>query len=296
MSPWKDRLKALMLGINGTYDPAHRRSLQSVIMYEAQRCVKSKLPTLRPFQRKIAFYDQAVALLESLEFVPPHHQAEVMWRTATSRDAMDPDIAWKRSRLLEKELSNLAEKIKPFVGEGLLTHQQACDAMVQDMYENSQKEAGEESKSGEKPANWEHAHNNVMLVFRLYYKFSEPDPDFPPAKPAIPIVVPAEKPPKMDPQASFLVHNNATKVPLAASSPLRMPNQSKLTFVGGALAAPDPIAERSRVLKEVRDHLDLLKEFEGVIPEEDIQSRKRELFDALPPAPPPFEGKKAKLV
>jgi hypothetical protein len=45
-----------------------------------------------------------------------------------------PEVAWKRSRLLEKELAGLSEKIKPFIGEGMLTHQQACDAMVADMY------------------------------------------------------------------------------------------------------------------------------------------------------------------
>lgn len=51
----------------------------------------------------------------------------------------DSEVAWKRSRLLEKELTALAEKIKPFIGEGMLTHQQACDAMVKDMYVSTRK-------------------------------------------------------------------------------------------------------------------------------------------------------------
>jgi hypothetical protein len=33
--------------------------------------------------------------------------------------------------------------------------------------------------------------------------------------------------------------------------------------------------------------LDLLKEFEGLIPEVDLQARKRQLFLAMPQAPPP---------
>jgi hypothetical protein len=39
-----------------------------------------------------------------------------------------------------------------------------------------------------------------------------------------------------------------------------------------------------------------LKEFEGVISEDDLVKRKRELFLALPPAPPALSpSKKAKL-
>ena len=32
-----------------------------------------------------------VALLEALDFIAPHYRAEVMWRTATSKDAMTPE-------------------------------------------------------------------------------------------------------------------------------------------------------------------------------------------------------------
>merc|ERR1719491_1071867 len=49
----------------------------------------------------------------------------------------------------------------------------------------------------------------------------------------------------------------------------------------------DPIEQRRRILSEVREHLNLLKEFEGIISQEDLNQRKRELFLALPPAPPP---------
>ena len=44
--------------------------------------------------------------------------------------------------------------------------------------------------------------------------------------------------------------------------------------------------DRRVILQEVKDHLNLLKEFEGVISEEELVKRKRELFLALPPAPP----------
>ena len=54
-----------------------------------------------------------------------------------------------------------------------------------------------------------------------------------------------------------------------------------------APAALDPLEHRRKILSEVREHLDLLKEFEGIISDEDLAQRKRDLFRALPPAPPP---------
>ena len=54
----------------------------------------------------------------------------------------------------------------------------------------------------------------------------------------------------------------------------------------------NPAEERRKLLKEVREHLDILKEFEGVIDEEDLKKRKRALYDALPVAPPPSKEAK----
>ena len=47
--------------------------------------------------------------------------------------------------------------------------------------------------------------------------------------------------------------------------------------------------ERRQILQEVRQHLDILKELEGVISEEEMAKRKSELFAALPPLPPPSD-------
>jgi len=43
-----------------------------------------------------------------------------------------PTDAWKRSRLVDRELAKLAEKIKPHMAGK--THQEACDAMLDEMY------------------------------------------------------------------------------------------------------------------------------------------------------------------
>jgi hypothetical protein len=132
MSTWQQRLKAVV-GNRG-YENCMRRSLQTVILYEAMRCVKSRLLELRPFQRKAAYMDQCHALIESLDFLYPHQKAEILWRTASSKEQMDPDIAWKREKGIHKELEKLSAKIKPFMEKEAKTHQEMVDLLVQDLY------------------------------------------------------------------------------------------------------------------------------------------------------------------
>lgn len=121
-----------MIGSRG-YENTMRRSLQTVILYEAKRVISPRLNSLRPFQRKLAFMDQAIALLDSLDFLFPHQKEEIFWRTATSKEVLKPDIAWKRVKLVEKELARLAQEVKSFQGAGR-SHQEAVDALVLEIY------------------------------------------------------------------------------------------------------------------------------------------------------------------
>ena len=150
------------------------------------------------------------------------------------------------------------------------------------------------------------------MCFRLYYRGANLDPTFPPPKPPKDVLIAGEKTArKPAPQAGV---QDAAMVPLtvtAAAAP------STTTVAGPATAMPalakqhvahvgktpddDDVNEtdlaeivdgpslddRRSTLKEVREHLDLLKEFEGVISQDELIKRKRELFLALPPAPPP---------
>jgi len=85
-----------------------------------------------------------------------------------------------------------------------------------------------------------------------------------------------------------------------ASTPMQ---QAVPPFQNSAAAAPVQLQhtsvasgdDRQKILNEVRDHLALLKEFEGVVPAEEINRRKRALFQALPPAPDPPGGKQPRL-
>jgi hypothetical protein len=130
-SAWQDRLKAA-IGTRG-YENCMRRSLQTVILYEARRCVEHRLPSLRPFQRKAAYIDQCFALLDSLDFLYPHQKDEVLWRTGSSKEPLEPDIAWKRQKGIEKELDTLSRKIKPFLIPGR-SNDVSVDMLVQHLY------------------------------------------------------------------------------------------------------------------------------------------------------------------
>lgn len=108
----------LMQALGGRgYDSVHRRSVQTVVLYEAHRCIADNLATMRPFQRKIAVFDQAQALLEATN-LSPQQRAEVMWRTATSKESLNPQTAWKRVKLIDKELEKICEKVKPLCKDG----------------------------------------------------------------------------------------------------------------------------------------------------------------------------------
>jgi hypothetical protein len=131
-STWQERLK-LAIGDRG-YENCMRRSLQTVILHEAKRCVAHLLPTLRPFQRKAAYMDQTLALLDSLDFLYPHQKSEILWRTASSKEMLDADIAWKREKGIEKELASISKKIKPFVAKAA-SHEEAVNMFIQDLYE-----------------------------------------------------------------------------------------------------------------------------------------------------------------
>jgi hypothetical protein len=129
----------------------------------------------------------------------------------------------------------------------------------------------QEKVSGEKgpcPSDWEHAHNNLVMAYRMYYKGAELAPDFPAPGPPRDIVVPATKP-KLPPSSSASDDGGAGGV-----------NDEP------AVAAEEPAEQRREIIQEVGEYLKLLKDFEGAVPVQVLEKRKRELFESLPSAPP----------
>lgn len=71
----------------------------------------------------------ANALVDSLACLMPHQKAEVLWRTGTSKEPMNPETAWKRRKLLNKELDNIKDAITPLLAGR--SHDEAIDAYIQ---------------------------------------------------------------------------------------------------------------------------------------------------------------------
>lgn len=112
----------------------------------------------------------------------------------------------------------------------------------------------------------------------MYFINGQIDPNLPPARVPRAIPIPTERPrPNAATQAE---HHDVTGAELAAI----VSDEQKAS-----------VEERRAVLSEVREHLDLLKDFAELIPEEELNKRKRELFLALPDAPPPAVRKQARL-
>jgi hypothetical protein len=275
MSSFQERLQ-IAIGPRG-YDNCMRRSLQSVILYEAKRCIEPRLRTLRPFQRKAAHMDQMVALLEGLTCLLPHQRVEIMWRTGSSKEPLDPEVSWKRAKCIDKDMTVLAKSIKPMIAQGK-SHAETVDMLVQHLYESLTGFVGKPH-----PAHWEHAHNHVVMAFRMYYRYDQLDPTFPPPFSPREVVVPMERTLTMTKPVKSL-----KPVPSAVASM----DDDNPSDSGVAALLDDAnhneiksMEDRRKILQEVREHLELLKDFEGVVSDEELANRKRELFFALPSAP-----------
>ena len=77
--------------IDGKYTASMRRFIQTISLYEADRCLKTRYKVHRPFQRKIALYDVCVDLIETLRFIP-EYRLSIMFRTASGKVPLSPEL------------------------------------------------------------------------------------------------------------------------------------------------------------------------------------------------------------
>lgn len=73
--------------------------------------------------------------MDSLDFLFPHQKEEILWRTATSKESLQPEVSWKRVKLIEKELGKLAEKMKPIKeANPTRTHDECVNLLVHELF------------------------------------------------------------------------------------------------------------------------------------------------------------------
>jgi hypothetical protein len=108
-----------------------RRSLQTIVLCEAYRClnVLHEQYNFKSYQLKFAFYEQVVGLLHQLPFLHTDKDREmVLYRKLTTTEPISPEHAWKRWKRTENELKNLVERLKQFTAPGR-RHEAICDLM-----------------------------------------------------------------------------------------------------------------------------------------------------------------------
>jgi len=189
--PTKDSFQVRVKNaVKGNYHPSMRRSLQSIALYEVDRCLTYRYPQLRPFQKKLALFTKAVELLGTLDFLNYYQRQEIMFRTKTSKEPLSPILAWKRMKIISREIhSTILPRAKELIGNddnSEKSHEEICALLLQSMYEESkygisQKESNENYKPH--PPMWEFNHSNVFTVYRLYYRGVAIDPNIFPATP-----------------------------------------------------------------------------------------------------------------
>ena len=292
---FQTRLKSLM---QGTYLPNMRRSVQTVVLYEADRCLKAQYKLLRPFQRKIALHDAAADLANTLDWIPGGHKSEVMFRTASGKKPLSPELAWRRMKLIDREIAKtIIPGVKPFMGPDV-THQQACDAYIQSQFiliSKSSKvdnDGGDNAKETPVPSSWEYSHISVFLAYRMYYDGEAIATDLPPPIDPNPSrKVPRKKPKEYPPPP--LVSGALPSVDGGDGNV-----SDELQAYAGQLDSVSPVRGRTRgiddtarraMLKEVKDHLDVIKDLEGIMPAAEAEQRKRALYAAMPPPPGPYK-------
>jgi|UniRef100_A0A7S2XTW0 hypothetical protein len=282
---FRDRLGAIL---GGMYNDSMRRAIRTVLLYEAHRCIADRIvhEKLRVFQRKICLFDTACEILKTLTFIPKNYRDEIMFRTASSKLPLSPDLAWRRMKAIDPAIKKyILPGIRPLLAAGK-SHTQVCEEFIQKQYEMISKNPGPK-----RPFIWEYSHLQIFLVYRMFYKGDKVDPNLPISIAPKKVPVPSKKPPAgamrmaaddsdgefhdaNDGEANIvaqILHNTAT---------------GSVDRGIGAVIESSEVDERRRLLSEVKDHMSLLKEFEGVVPQDELVRRKKELFLAMPSAPP----------
>ena len=128
----------------------------------------------------------------------------------------------------------------------------------------------------------------------MFYLGNDINPNLPPALDPNPRrVVPSIRPKPEIIEAENLKRAAKTALDaLRASKHTSSPHSHKKQKVGTKSAEKATVSskvpttqektERRALLKEIKDHLDILKEMKGIIPDKDLNARKKALFARLP--------------
>ena len=137
---WQERLKRI-IGPTG-YQPYMRRSMQTIVLYEAKRCITPRLSRLRPFQKRALLLSMVHNVLWEIDFMTAADKESVLWKTQRSREQLDAVTAWKRCKIIQRDLDKLLLEIPRYMAP-MRPHSVAVEMMVQAMFVSQSVSAGE---------------------------------------------------------------------------------------------------------------------------------------------------------
>lgn len=126
------------------------------------------------------------------------------------------------------------------------------------------------------------------MTFRMYYDGLILDPKLPEPAPVVEINVPNEKPAPMD---SAAVMRTPGTVHYGIGATLPAPGTAVIAKAAAPriptyIASEESPEERLKIIREVNEYMEVLKKFDGIIHNDFLAKRKRQLFEALPSVPP----------
>ena len=103
--------------------------------------MKDRYAKLRPFQRKFALLATANDILQSLDFLNDYTRQEIMFRTNASKEPLSPELAWRRMKIIERDIEQTilptAKEVVEDVENSGKSHDEICEMMLQSMYVSS---------------------------------------------------------------------------------------------------------------------------------------------------------------
>ncbi|GFH49525.1 hypothetical protein CTEN210_06001 [Chaetoceros tenuissimus] len=292
----------LLKSIVGSYSFNKRRAIQCAVLFEANRTLESK-NILRPKYETQGdnLLSMAKAVIESCPWIPNESRDEILYRTMTKCMPLNPEVARKR---LKENILNIKRVIIPAMHQwgykDDMSHEENCKAYLQDSYEKKYDTANRYTSE------WEYKVDFTFLTYRIFYNKDSENTSIPVVNYTVTHTEAAVTPTVRRPVPAPATTTTTTATrPVAAVAVARHPASAPRTPVRNSQANTDMRDEdieallsgnrRSRVddenlqsrkrralVEEISGQMDLLKKFEGIVPADELNERRRKLYSLVP--------------
>ena len=120
--------------LKGLYTKNMRRPIQTCVLVEADRCLQGSYGRMKVFQKKASLLSCAIDIVKTLTFLPEYARDEIMYRTASGKQMLSVDLAWRRMKQIDREIRrSIIPKIKELM-DPARSHEEVCQSYLQSEY------------------------------------------------------------------------------------------------------------------------------------------------------------------